>query len=269
MQVYGHRGASAERPENTLAAFRRAVELGAAGIELDVHLSGDGVPVVIHDATLDRTTDGTGPVDGRTAAELAALDAGGGEGVPTLAQVLDLIDPGAGGTPLKVNIEIKSDAAAQAMLDEVAGRPGLRWAVSSFDWSVIRYVRSQHPDAELWPTTFGPREAMDEVITRVSMMADTYPGAAAWADSLRTTPNVLDAALALAAEVGATAVSVGDYGLTPETVDLIHRHGLRAWVWTVNDPERARELAGWGVDDLCTDDPGVMLGIGGQGRVGV
>ncbi len=135
-KVYGHRGASAEFPENTLAAFRRALELGVAGIELDVHLSADGVPVVIHDETVDRTTNGEGAVAGLTVAHLRELDAGQGEYVPTLAEVLDLV-----GDRVHVDIEVKANAAGEAVLREVRGRD-TRWVISSFDWDVLRYVRS-------------------------------------------------------------------------------------------------------------------------------
>ena len=90
MSIYAHRGVSAHLPENTLAAFSRAIELGVDGIELDVHLSADGIPVVIHDDTADRTTNGTGNISEFTAHQLGLLDAGDGQFVPTLAQVLNL-----------------------------------------------------------------------------------------------------------------------------------------------------------------------------------
>lgn len=96
LDVIGHRGLRRHAPENTIAAFEAAAELGVDGVEFDVQLTRDGVPVVLHDETVDRTTDGTGRVDGLTAAELARLDAGSwfsegfrGEPVPTLADVLD------------------------------------------------------------------------------------------------------------------------------------------------------------------------------------
>src|SRR5512136_1224893 len=103
----GHRGASAAAPQNTLAAFRKAMELGADGVELDVQLSADGAVVVIHDFTVDKATDGTGRVAAKTLAELKALDAGSrfspqfaGERIPTLAEVFEAIDG-----KLLVNVE--------------------------------------------------------------------------------------------------------------------------------------------------------------------
>lgn len=254
MKIYAHRGASAEFPENTIAAFQRAIDLRADGIELDVHLSFDGVPVVIHDETLDRTTNGTGPVSGMTAADLGRLDAGRGHGVPTLAAVLDLI-----ATALHVNIEIKSDRAGRAVIDEVRRRPDLRWAISSFDWDVLRFVHGELPDADLWPLTYGPRESIAATIDHISTQEHVYPGARRWAESLRTTGNILEAAMELAVELRSSTLSIGQYGLTAEAIATVHGQGLAAWVWTVNDPERAGELAGWGVDSLCTDEPAIML----------
>ena len=254
MKIYAHRGASAEFPENTMASFQRAIDLGAGGIELDVHLSSDGVPVVIHDETLDRTSDATGPVDGLTAAELASLDAGRGYGVPSLAEVLDLI-----GTSLHVNIEIKSNRAGQAVIDEVGRRPELRWAISSFDWDVLRFVRHELPTADLWPLTYGPRASIAAAIDAVMADADTDPGVRRWAESLRTTGNVLEDALDLARDLGSSTLSVGQYGLTAEAIETIHADGFAAWVWTVDEPEHARELAGWGADSLCTNDPALLL----------
>ncbi len=110
-QIFAHRGAKAVAPENTLPAFERALAMGVDGIELDVHCSKDGQLVVIHDESLERTTSGTGKVSDYTAAQLAKIDAGSyfnpafaGTGVPTLAEVFDLV-----GNRCRVNVELKSD----------------------------------------------------------------------------------------------------------------------------------------------------------------
>ena len=263
MKIYAHRGASAEYPENTMAAFQRAIDLGADGIELDVHLSADGVPVVIHDETVDRTTDVTGPVSAMTAAELGSIDAGRGHGVPTLADVLDLV-----GNTLHVNIEIKSNQAGQAVIDEVNRRPDLRWAISSFDWDVLRFVKGALPGADLWPLTYGPKASLIATIDYIASQEDVYPGARAWAESLRTTGNVLEDALDLARDLGSSTLSVGQYGLTEAAIGTIHGQGFAAWVWTVDEPERARELASWGANSLCTNEPAIMLraGLSAAGR---
>jgi len=216
--IYAHRGASAEFPENTLAAFRRALELGAEAIDVDVHLSADGVPVVIHDQTVDRTTDGSGAVHELTVAELQALDAGGGERIPTLGDVLELVED-----KLHVVIDLKVGRAADAVLRAIQGRT-TRWRISSFDWEVLRYVRVRVPAAELWPLTRG----------------------------------VTDEAVALAKEIGAPALGVLHTTVTGDTTAWLKGHGLGVWVWTVNDPERARTCAGWEVVGICTDDPALL-----------
>ncbi len=218
--IYGHRGASAERPENTLPAFALAMELGVDGIELDVHLSLDGVPVVIHDESVDRTTNGSGNVADLDVAALQLLDAGGGAPIPTLAQVLDLV-----GGALHVDIEVKAAAAADAVLAETAGRPDLRFAISSFDHDVLRHVRSRDAGIELWPLIAG----------------------------------VSTAAIATATDLGAPRLAAYDPMLNQDIIELAGKNGLEIWVWTVNDPDRADELANWGATGICTDDPRAML----------
>jgi glycerophosphoryl diester phosphodiesterase len=122
MKVIAHRGASAEAPENTLAAFRRAVEVRADLIELDVRFSRDRAVVVFHDRTLERTSDGTGPVASRTLREIKTLDAGSrfspscaGERIPLLGEVLDLIAP----SSLRLFIEIKIDRGEESVREEL------------------------------------------------------------------------------------------------------------------------------------------------------
>ena len=124
-RIYAHRGASVECPENTIPAFQRALQHGAYGIELGVHLSKDEIPVVIHDATVDRTTTGTGAVSEMTLAELRSLDAGAGSSIPTLAHVLECV-----ASRCYLDIEVKAAAAADAVVREASQRPGLRWAMS-------------------------------------------------------------------------------------------------------------------------------------------
>lgn len=221
--VYAHRGASAEYPENTLAAFRRALELHTEGIELDVHLSADGVPVVIHDLNVDRTTDGFGLVSEMTFDELQSLDAGQGEKIPALGQVLDLV-----GDRPHVDIEVKANEAGEAVLRELQGR-NTRWLISSFDWDVLHYVRRQNADAVLWPLASA---ATDEAIN-------------------------------VARQLGAPALAVLHKAIDQDIVEHLKEHGLDFWVWTVNDPEQARKYAEWGAIGICTDDPAaIQQGLG-------
>ena len=155
--IYGHRGASGYAPENTLEAFRLAMEMGADGFELDVHMSRDGALVVIHDESVDRTTDGTGLVRDLTLAQLKELDASCGmEGyrgakIPTLEEVFDLIRD----TRHIVNVEIKTDEWFYPQLEEkclaLAKEKGVedRIIYSSFNHFTLIKLRHLKPDAKL------------------------------------------------------------------------------------------------------------------------
>src|ERR687893_1121378 len=146
MLIYAHRGASVNQPENTLRAFRHALAIGVDGIELDVHATADGIPVVIHDRDVERTTDGTGYVDETPLARLETFDAGDGERVPTLAEVLALV-----GDAAHLDVEIKGIGVERAVLDVLANYPDVRWAISSFAWDALRTVRQLTAVAEVWP----------------------------------------------------------------------------------------------------------------------
>ena len=155
--IYGHRGASGYAPENTLEAFRLSMDMGADGFELDVHMSKDGELVVIHDETVDRTTDGTGLVRELTLAQLKALDAScgmeayRGARIPTLREVYELIR----NTSQIVNVEIKTDEWFYPQLEEkclaLAEEMGVedRILYSSFNHHTLLKLRSLKPDAKL------------------------------------------------------------------------------------------------------------------------
>ena len=219
-RIYGHRGAPAEFPENTLLGFARAKELGVYGIELDVHLSRDGIAVICHDETLDRTTNAQGPIADFTVAELRNVDAGDGNYVPTLVEVLTLV-----GDSLEVDIEVKANAAGVAVLEEVRKVPGLRWLVSSFDWDVLRYVRGQDASADLWVLT----------------------------------PGASDDAIAVFHEVQAGALAIWEKGIDPDIAAYLAEQNIPWWPWTVNDPARAAELLQLGAIGICTDNPAMVL----------
>ncbi len=240
-RLIGHRGAKESAPENTLASLREAARQGARWVELDVMLTGDGVPVLIHDDTLDRTTDGRGPVAGLTLAELRRLDAGAwfsprfaGERVPTLEEALALLlDLGLG-----LNLEIKpfpgrevpTAEAALAVLRRhwPAGRPLL---VSSFEVPCLEVARAAAPD-----------------IPRGYLLWDPPADWAAVADRL-------EAATLNVHQDRQTAASVAAYRAT----------GRPVLAYTVNDAGRARELFGWGVAAVFTDAPGRLAAtLGGQ-----
>lgn len=161
--VAAHRGASRLCPENTLSSFRAALARGAAALELDVHLSSDDELVVVHDAHLDRTTDGTGPVRSKSAAEVAGYDAGSwysadftGERIPTLDAVLDLT---AGGTRLNIELKAGSKArVAERVVETVCRHDAAdRSVVMSFDLdSVLAARRYVDARAEARPIVVMP-----------------------------------------------------------------------------------------------------------------
>jgi glycerophosphoryl diester phosphodiesterase len=214
--IYAHRGASAIHPENTLRAFRHALAIGVDGIELDVHATADGIPVVIHDRDVGRTTDGVGYVDHIPLVQIKTLDAGDGERVPTLAEVLALV-----GDAAHIDIEIKGSNIERAVLDVLAQHPTVRWAISSFAWDTLRTVQRLDPVAELWPLA---ERAGDDLVT-------------------------------IAEELASPAVSLFTGAYTAESAATLRDAGLRVMVWTVNDPREARRIADLGAFALCTDDP--------------
>lgn len=145
----GHRGAMGYEPENTLRSFQKAIELGADMVELDVHLCKSGELVVIHDDTVNRTTNGRGFVVKMTLAELKKLDAGKGQTIPTLGEVLDFVDKRVG-----VNIELKGKKTAKAVADTVRHYVSRGWSenafiVSSFDQKELREFRQYNSNARV------------------------------------------------------------------------------------------------------------------------
>jgi glycerophosphoryl diester phosphodiesterase len=215
-QIYAHRGSSGTHPENTLAAFREAIAAGADGIELDVHATFDRVPVVIHDRAVERTTNGTGNTDELSLAQLQTFDAGDGERVPTLAEVLELI-----GDRLHLDIEVKGHGIEAEVFRTLAGYPDLRWAISSFDWNTLRALRRLDAEAVLWPLAV---EVTDELFTT-------------------------------AAELASPAVSLFAAAYAADTASALRAAGLEVVVWTVNDEDEARRVRDLRAFALCTDFP--------------
>jgi glycerophosphoryl diester phosphodiesterase len=224
-----HRGASASAPENTHAAFAAALGLGVDAIELDCQLSADGVPVVIHDETLERTTSGIGPVRAKPWAELCRLDAGGwkgaafrGERIPLLEDVLTQLD---GRAVLNVEIKSASDVGEieAPLVALVRTRGALPWVIfSSFHEGAVRNVRAASADAA------------------IGILWDRAP---------------VSRSIALARELGARCIVPSVRRTTPELIAEAHAHDLGVWVWTVNELAEMRRLAGAGVDALFSDYP--------------
>jgi len=202
-------------PENTLRSFVAAQEAGLDVIELDLHLSKDGALVVMHDADVDRTTDGAGPIADKTLAELRALDAGRGERIPLFEEVLDAVR-----APLQA--EIKDTQAARA-LAEVMNERGLaeRVEVSSFH---------------------------DEAIAEIARLV---PGVRTALVASRYGTDVVDRAVA----VGAATLCLNIRRLTLEIVERARKAGLRIFGWTVNTQDHLRLVRALGLDGATTDYP--------------
>lgn len=213
--ILGHRGAPAEAPENTLASFARALAHGADGVELDVQLSRDGVPVVIHDATLDRTTPARGAV---AAHDWPALERLTGATLPSLQQAAAW----ASGAGAWLNVEIKAPAAAAATLRTLQ-ETGLlgRTLLSSFD---------AHTVAE---------------VGRIEPAALRFLLAERWTDSVH------DELLRCDAQGVCLRVDAAD----ALTLEVLRNENLPVVVWTVNDRARMRDLLRAGVAALITDHP--------------
>ncbi|NLF71498.1 MAG: glycerophosphodiester phosphodiesterase [Candidatus Anammoximicrobium sp.] len=232
-EVVAHRGFSAAAPENTLAAIRQAISAGADGCEFDVYRCRDGAVVLMHDATVDRTTSGRGKVTELTLAELKQLDAGqwkaaqyAGEKVPTLEEALQqLKDSGC-----QAVIEIKMEGIAQQVVDAVRAAGMLDQAtVIAFSKDVVRDVRRLAPELPC-----------------------------AWLCSPKTAGTAAEQAAWLAdqaAECGTKLVDLNYGALSPSLLDELRRRGLTVWAWTVNDPLVIEALAGWGVVSITTDYP--------------
>ena len=219
MLIYGHRGASDRLPENTIAALVGAIEDGADGVEFDVRATADGVPVLLHDRDLTRTTTGSGAIDEVTLSDLRAMSVGNGEPIPTLAEALVAM-----GGRLRLDVEIKQPGIEHAVLDLLARHAGGTYVVSSFDWGCLRAARRIDPAAPLWP---------------LAMTCD-------------------DALFAIAAELGSRGVALAAEAVLPDSVDALSAAGLELLVWTVNDPAAARRLAGLGAAILVTDTPATI-----------
>jgi len=222
--LWAHRGASALAPENTLAAFALAEAIGADGIELDVHLSADGVAVVLHDETVDRTSDGRGAVAALTLEQLRRLDAGSwfdadfaGEKIPTLDEVLAWAD-----NRLRLNIEIKSAAAGRAVLELLRAYPQARALVSSFDHALLDELRRQDPKL---PLGF----LCESRFWRRALQRAVAAGAESFHPAARHCSRPL--------------------------VEACHRFGLKVYPWTVDAPRRLASLRRIGVDGWFSNCP--------------
>ncbi len=237
-RVIGHRGAAGHAPENTLASIRKAAALGACWVEFDIKLTRDGVPVLLHDAKVNRTTNARGVLSRLDLAQTRNFDAGSwfapefaGEGIPTLAEAIALLQS----LGLGANIEMKAtrgrhrETAARSMpiIAEAWSGNTERVLVSSFNADCLTVAKDIAPD-----------------IRRGLLMRRRLPG---WRDR--------------AQRLECFSVHCKDSMLTRRVTADMRRHPYHLYCFTVNDPARARELYDWGVESIITDYPDRILAI--------
>lgn len=244
--VIGHRGASAYYPENTMVAFRAAYEMGAEMVELDVLLSKDGVPVVIHDETLKRTTNGKGNVHDYTLAELKQLDAGSwfgkkfaGEKIPTLEEVIQF----AKGT-IALNIEIKTEAVRNDLhggIEEKSLALVKKYDMqehvlfSSFDFRAIEHLR----------------ELDGEIATALLYEKK---------QSKRKSP------VQLSREYRSMAFNCSRKQLSEKWMDSLRESGIPVFIYTVNKEKEMKRLIDMGVSGIFSDKPDVLRQVADRHR---
>jgi glycerophosphoryl diester phosphodiesterase len=245
--VFAHRGGRALGPENTIPAFDAGLAAGADGLELDVHLSSDGEVVVCHDATLDRTTDATGPIAARSAAELARINAtlrfgvdlehvwaGERAGIPALRDVLGRYRD----APVIIEIKTGAPEAARAVVEVVRDVGAVdRVCVGSFSLIAVQAVRIFEPKI---PTSGSRKEGQ---LALYRSWLGLSPGRVAYR------------AFQVPEQAGRLRV------VTPRFVRALHRANVALQVWTVNEESDMRRLFDWGVDGIITDRPDVGVRV--------
>lgn len=223
IKVIAHRGASAEIPGNTISAFKKAIEVGADMIELDVHASKDGHLVVIHDFTVDETTNGSGAVAELTLAELKELVVEDVEKIPTLEEVFQLAKG-----KIDINVEIKAEGIEQKVVDLIR-KYGLEKNVliSSFNLPGIKIVKEIAPELKT--------------------------------AALLSTP--VEDILGVLKEYKADAINPFFVMVNEEFVKTIHDAGYQIYPWTVDDEDMMQYLIELNVDGIITDVPEILIDI--------
>lgn len=229
VEVTAHRGAAAIEPENTLRGFRYALSLGVQRIELDVHLSCDQQLIVMHDARVDRTTNGSGAIAEMTADEIRQLDAGMGERVPLLPEVIDLFQAHwQNGGKTKLQIELKGpQTAAPTVAIIQQNNIADKVVLSSFDETQLA-----------------------EAIRLLPPVNSAFLTA-------KLEPDPLEIAL----RIGAGGVHLNHNLATREWVDRVHAAGLHARVWNIDEAERMKWAIDLGVDGIGSNNPQLLLDV--------
>jgi len=220
MMIMGHRGAAALEPENTLRSIERAMEIGVDAVEIDVRLSKDRELVVIHDSTVDRTTNGSGPVSGYLLDDLKKLDAGEGQTIPTLQEVMELI-----GHKVKLVIELKEEET-ERMVVELIKRNNLddNVYVISFWHELVKAVKVIE-------------SCIKTGVLLVGCPVDTCVASQASADALVMKYNFVNR----------------------HFVEMVHKDGLKVFVWNIDDRHLLKPYVDMGVDGIGSNDPRVLV----------
>ena len=236
-RVIAHRGFSGAAPENTLSAVRAAIEIGADMVEIDVTLSGDGKIVVIHDETVNRTTDGEGEVADTTLADLRLLDAGSwfdprfaGERIPTLDEVLAEVEG-----RILLNIEIKGEAVDRGIVGEVASA-----------------VREHGMNGQVVISSFSPA-----ALQEMAAVASEIRTAVLYNTDFHLGRDAVD----IVSDLGASTFNIKRQRLTRKMLRRCQDHDIPVGIYTVNQPRRMRRLINKGVDAIFTDQPDLLIEI--------
>ena len=222
MKKIGHRGASGYEPENTLISFQKAIDLSVDGIELDVHLSSDGKLVVIHDETIDRTTNGKGFVNQFSLKELKAFRIDNSQEIPTLIEVFDLVH-----RRCFINIELKGIGTAKPVNDLINNYiSDKKWEIndfliSSFDWNMLEDFHLLNPKIRIG------------VLTEES----------------------IEAALAFAKKIKVFSINPDYVLLSKENVALMQENGFEVFPWTVNSEEDIQKIKSFNVNGIISNFP--------------
>ncbi len=220
-ETVGHRGAPREAPENTLISFRRAIDVGVDWIEFDLRESRDGVLVVIHDDTVDRTTNGRGRIDEMTFEELEKLDAGYGQRIPSLQQVIDLAKG-----KIRMDMEIKGEGIEEHVVDAIKKNGIVRQCmVSSFNYDSIKRVKAIEP----------------EIMT--AAILDKMPG-----DVEKCLDILFD-------EVNTRTLLISKKIATEPFVGEVRRLGFEVGIWNADTPEEIEKYAAMDPRYLCSNYP--------------
>jgi len=217
-----HRGAKAYEPENTLAAFAKAIELQSDAIEFDVHLSADGEVIVIHDETVDRITDGSGFVKNLSLSELKKMRIGGKHEIPTLAETFDFVNQ-----KCLINVELKAFETAEPvvkLIEYYVTQKNWKYSqflISSFDWTALQKVRDLHPEIPLG------------VLTETD----------------------LELAMGFAEFVKAETIHPYFHLLTAENTLKMQQRGFKVYTWTVNEPEDIKKIKSFKANGIISDFP--------------